>query len=202
MGRTLRSFLFVSFFAASLSTAALAQAVVPGSFEVSANGGITNISGVDNKKGHGTFGFDAAYNPASHVAIAAEYNYFMLGSMSENGVTATEHLDLYGAAARFVLLNGRHVVPYVVVAGGGIHDSASASDDNVSVNASRSGAYFGVGGGVSIYATHRLGIRPEFRYDHDHFDATTVDDVAVAGEGQNVARASFAIFYQFGGHGR
>jgi hypothetical protein len=183
-----------------------AQGVRSGSIEVSANGGITNLDGIDNKKGHGSFGFAGAYNLTSHLALIGEYNYTMLGSISEivpfeGGITGKEDLQLYGAAARFSLINTRFVVPYVLAGGGGSRDQVSASFENENVSASRSGGYFAVGGGASFYLLHGFGVRPEFRFEREQFASTTVEGIPVSGGGGTVLRATGALFYQFGGRG-
>jgi hypothetical protein len=200
--RAVVTLLFVSL----LSVGARAQGVAPGSFELSGNGGITNLSGVDNKKGHGSFGFAGAYNLTSHLAVVGEYNYLMLGSLSEVGedetVTASENLQMYGAAVRFSLINTRFVVPYVLAGGGGNSIRAKVSAGSENATGSESGGYGAVGGGVSFYAGHGFGIRPEFRYERQQFPSTTVDGEAVTGGGQNDMRGTVALFYQFGGRGR
>ena len=191
------SFLFLS----ALSVCSRAQGVMRNSFDVSANGGITNLDGVDNKKGHGSFGFAAGYSAGSRATLSAEYNYLMLGSLTVNGATGKEDLQLYGAGLRIAIVNTRLVVPYVVVAGGGNRLGATATSGGASSSASQSGGYFGAGGGVSLYVGHGFGVRPEFRYERQQFKATTVGGFSVAGGGQNDVRATVALFYQFGGRG-
>jgi opacity protein-like surface antigen len=193
-----------------LPLGAQAQGVKSGSIELSANGGITNLNGIDNKRGHGSFGFAGAYNLTSHLALIGEYNYIVLGSRSEDvlsdGVSAgtltgKEDLQLYGAAARFSLINTRFVVPYVLVGGGGNRVQATATFQNQTISGSESGGYFAVGGGASFYLSHGFGVRPEFRYERQQFAGTTIEGIAVSGSGGNDLRATGALFYQFGGRG-
>ncbi len=190
---------------------ALAQGLKSGSIDLSANGGITNLNGVDNKKGHGSFGFAAGYNLTSHLAVVGEYNYIMLGSLSEEVLeagfpagmlTEKEDVQLYGAAVRFSLINTRFVVPYVVVGGGGNRVEATATFQGQTISASDSGGYVGLGGGASFYLFHGFGVRPEFRYERLQFPATTIEGVVVSGGGDNDLRATAALFYQFGGRTR
>jgi hypothetical protein len=183
---------------ASLSRPGAAQGIAAGSFEVSGNGGITNLSGVDSKKGHGAFGFTGVYNLTRDVAVGAEYNYLMLGSLSENGVTANENLQMYGALARVTVFSNRFVAAYAVLSGGGNRLHATASAGNVSDSASQTGGYFSAGGGVSIFLGHGFGIRPEYRYERQQFAATTVDGTPISGGGQSDMRGTVALFYQFG----
>ncbi len=189
---------------------AKAQGVTRGSIDLSANGGITNLNGVDNKKGHGSFGFAAGYNLASHVALIGEYNYIMLGSLSQEvfeagfpagTLTEKEDVQLYGAAVRFSLINTRFVVPYVLVGGGGNRVQATATFQGQTISASDSGGYVALGGGASFYLFHGFGVRPEFRYERLQFPATTIQGVTVSGGGDNDLRATGALFYRFGGRG-
>jgi opacity protein-like surface antigen len=206
ISRTPALLLLSLLFFVALPLGATAQGVRSRSIEVSANGGITNLNGIDNKKGHGSFGFAGAYNLTSHLAVIGEYNYTMLGSTSENilgeGVLAgKEDLQLYGAAVRFALINTRFVVPYVLAGGGGDRRHETASFENESVSGSESGGYFAVGGGASFYLSHGFGVRPEFRYEREQFASTTIEGISVSGGGGNDLRATGALFYQFGGRG-
>jgi len=189
---------FLGLSLAAVSGSSAAQGIAPGSFEVSGSGGITNLNGVDSKKGHGAFGFDAAYNLDRYAAVGAEYNYLMLGSLTQSGVTENENLQMYGALARFTLFSNRVVAPYVVVSGGGIRLHATASSGNVSVSASQTGGYISAGAGASIFVGHGFGIRPEYRYERQQLAATTIDGTPVSGGGQNDMRGTVALFYQFG----
>lgn len=206
MSTILRKPIFALLLFVALPFGVKAQGVRSGSIELSANGGITNLNGIDNKKGHGSFGFAGAYNLTSHLALIGEYNYTMLGSTSEyifdqGTITGKEDLQLYGGAARFSLIYTRFVVPYVLAGGGASRDHAMASFQNESVSASRTGGYFAVGGGASFYLSHGFGVRPEFRYERLQFAAATIEGISVGGGGTNGLRATGALFYQFGGKG-
>jgi hypothetical protein len=182
----------------SVSRVSSAQGIAAGSFEISGSGGITNLNGVDSKKGHGAFGFTGMYNLTRDVAVGAEYNYLMLGSLTEGAVTENENLQMYGALARVAIFSNRFVAPYAVLSGGGNRLHASASEGNESASASQSGGYISAGGGVSIFLGHGFGIRPEYRYERQQFAATTIDGTPVSGGGQSDMRGTVALFYQFG----
>jgi hypothetical protein len=175
--------------------------VVRDSVDLSANGGITNLDGVDNKKGHGSFGFAAGASATRHLTLSAEYNYLMLGSLTVNGETGKEHLQIYGVGVRVAVINTRLLVPYVLLGGGGNRLSATVTEGSVSASASQNGYYFAAGGGASFYGGHGFGIRPEFRYERQQLTTTTAGGISFAGGGQNDLRATVALFYQFGGKG-
>jgi hypothetical protein len=195
----LKSFCVSTIFLLAVSGTVQAQGAASGSGEVSGNVGFSSPQGADNNRGHVFFGASAAYNLSPVIAVGFEYKYQMLGSLTEDGVTASEHLQFFGPVARFSFANSSHVVPYVLVDGGYTSLHATATAGSVTASASQSGAYFGGGGGASIYIGTNWGIRPEFRYDRLHFDATTVDGEAVASSGANDAQGSVALFFQFGG---
>jgi hypothetical protein len=180
------------------SGVARGQGVAAGSIELAGNVGFSSLKGADSDR-HVVFGGSGAYNLSQLVAIGFEYSYNPLGSLTEDGATASEHLQLYGPVARFSLAESNRVVPYVLVAVGGSSLEAVASDENVSVSAAQHGYYFGAGGGVALYAGSQWGIRPEFRYERQQFNATTIDGDQVASYGQNEYQGSVALFYQFGG---
>ncbi|HEV2646905.1 MAG TPA: outer membrane beta-barrel protein [Acidobacteriaceae bacterium] len=180
------------------SVTAQAQGIATGSGEVTANLGFSSVKGTDNGR-HPFFGFSGAYNVAPFAAVGFEYNYHPLGSVSDSGFTGSEHMQLLGPVVRFSLPQATRVVPYFLVDGGYVSDHASVSGQGVSIGATRSGGYFGLGGGASIYAGNNWGVRPEFRYDREHFGATNVQGVSIASSGQNDVQFSGAIFYQFGG---
>jgi hypothetical protein len=198
MRRTIKSFCVSTLFLLALSTSALAQGIAAGSGELAGNVGFSNLKGADNNR-HASFGGSIVYNLAPAAAIGFEYNYLMLGSSNQGGVNVSGHLQLYGPVARFSFAPSNRVVPYVLLAAGGANLSAAASSGNVTVSASQSGFYFGTGGGASIYLNSNWGIRPEFRYERQQFNATNIQGIAVASSGQNYAEGSVALFYQFGG---
>jgi hypothetical protein len=183
---------------ASVSRVGSAQGIAAGSFELSGNGGITNLTGVDSQKGHGAFGFTGVYKLNQYVAVGAEYNYLSLGSLSVTGITENGNLQMYGALARAAIFSNRFAAPYVALSGGGNRLHATASAGNVSDSASQKGGYFSAGGGVSIFLGHGFGIRPEYRYERQQLAATTVNGTPVSGGGQNDMRGTVALFYQFG----
>jgi len=203
-------------FVAATSVVAVAQGVVPGSVEVSGNAGGDNQKGTDNK-GHVNFGFGAAYNLSKPVTVGFDYAYQPLGTgdagvgngVDDYALSAKEHLQLFGGMARFSLLKNRHAVPYVVLAGGGVTLSANVTVTGYgpgaisgSSSGSQSGGYAGGGGGVSVFLTHHLGLRPEVRYERLQFHSTDIDGYYAHGNGTNEVEGTLAVFYQFGGYRR
>ena len=195
---TLKSFCVSMIFLLAVSSPAWAQGIAAGSGEVTGNIGFSNLKGVDNGR-HASFGGSGTYNFSELIGVGFEYNYQMMGSETISGVTGTEHMQTYGAVARFALAKSTRVVPYVLVAAGGESMRDVVSAGNLSVSASQSGYYVGFGGGASIYAGTNWGIRPEFRYERQQFTATTIDNISVGAFGQNYVQGTVAIFYQFGG---
>jgi Outer membrane protein beta-barrel domain len=175
-----------------------AQGISTGSGEASGNIGFSNLKGADNNR-HVTFGGSALYNLSPVAGLGFEYHFAPMGSLTQGGVTATGHMQLFGGVARFSLTDSSRVVPYVVVAAGGNSLHAAASAGNITVSASQNGFYGGFGGGASIYAGTNWGIRPEFRYVREHFNSTSIQGISVSSFGQNDYQGSVAVFYQFGG---
>jgi len=185
----------------------LAQGPKRNSVDVSVGGGYaylnTSDSGTDDgKKHHATLDTSISYNLLKTVSIGFEYTLTPLDNETIDGVNFTEHLHNYGAVARFGLLPNRFVVPYVLVAGGGLRLEDHASQGNESASIKQPGNYFGAGGGANIYLGHGLGVRPEFRYQRQTLNNTTIDGFAVQGSGKNEAFLTGSIFYQFGGRGK
>jgi hypothetical protein len=187
----------------TLSTPLRAQ-VLAGSVDVSGNVGFSNLSGDETVDGnhHVAFGGSGAYNFAEMGAIGFDYSYQMLGSETLSGVSVSGHIQNYGGVYRAYLTKSSRVVPYVLVAGGGLSETEAASAGSIKVSVSQNGYYIGFGGGASIYAGPNWGIRPEFRYERQHFSATTVDGVSLAAYGQNYALGTISVFYQFGGRAK
>jgi Outer membrane protein beta-barrel domain len=195
----------------ALPIVAKAQGVMAHSIEVSGNGGITNEYGANGNHGHATYGFAGAYNLTRHLAVVGEYSNVDLGSESEDvapgqQVTGSEDVQLYGGAVRYALINTRFFVPYVLVGGGGdnLHVSVSTPlfPGDRSIEASESGGYVSLAGGVSLYAGHGFGIRPEFRYNRQQYGSTSVEGLSTQGSSENDLRVTVAVFYQFGGSPR
>jgi opacity protein-like surface antigen len=198
MRRTLKSLCVTTTLVLAFSAGANAQGLAAGSFEASGNVGFSNLKGVDNDH-HASFGGEVAFNLAKTTAIGFEYNYLGLGSVSVSGATASGHLQTYGPVARFSFAATSRVAPYVLLAAGGANLTAVASEGNIKVSASQGGYYFGFGGGAAIYLGDNWGIRPEYRYERQQFNATTVSGQNIASSGQNYSEGSIALFYQFGG---
>jgi hypothetical protein len=197
MRYTFKSFCSSMVFLLAVS-AVHAQGISTGSGELAGNVGFSNLKGADNNR-HVTFGGSALYNLTPVAGVGFEYHFAPMGSLTEGGVTATGHMQLFGAVGRFSLIDSGRVIPYVLVAAGGNSLHAAASAGNVTVSASQNGFYFGFGGGASIYAGNNWGIRPEFRYVREHFNSTSIQGISVDPFGQNDYQGSVALFYQFGG---
>jgi hypothetical protein len=194
---TYKSFCVSLMFLLAVS-AACAQGVSSGSADISGNVGFSNLKGVDGNR-HVNFGGTGLYNLNEITGVGFEYTYQDMGSLTQGGVTGSEHLQLFGPVARIALAKSDRVVPFVAAAVGGASLHAVASAQNVSVGASQNGFYFGFGGGATIYAGNNWGIRPEFRYERQHFNSTSIDGIAISSFGQNDAQGTVALFYQFGG---
>jgi hypothetical protein len=123
----------------------------------------------------------------------------MLGSETASGITVSGHIQSYGAVYRGYLSKSSRVVPYVLVAGGGLSETAVGSAQGAKVSISQNGEYFGFGGGASIFVDPSWGIRPELRYERQQFSAETVDGSSFAAYGQNYVLGTISVFYQFGG---
>ena len=176
------------------STAAVAQA---NSLEVAAGGGLASFHSEGTTTNKGKFDASASYNVLSGFSIGFEYGYSPIQNLSAsaNGytVSGTDHLNSYGAVIRAGLLPHFRIDPYVVFAGGGVKETASATASgygvSVTESASQSGGYAGIGGGVNAYITPHFGVRPEVRYQYVHIDGDHVNEVDITG----------TIFYTFGG---
>jgi opacity protein-like surface antigen len=189
----------ILFFLAVCSTSR-AQGIAAGSGEASGAFGYAHVNGVASKN-HLSFGGSGLYNLNPIVAVGFEYNYTPLGSETISGITGSEHLQTYGGVARFSLSKSSHIVPYALVGFGDVNGKAEiiASPEGVSASASQNGFYFAFGGGATIFAAPRWGIRPEFRYERQQFGATNINGSVSAAFGENDIQATVSVFYQFGG---
>lgn len=166
--------------------------------EVAAGGGLASYHN-DGSANKGKFDASVSYNVVSNFSVGFEYGFSPIASLNENisgaQVSASEHLNSYGAVARIGLFKAAHVEPYAVIAGGGAKLSASATANggggNFTASASDNGGYFGLGGGVSAYLTPHIGVRPEVRYQYVHIDGDHLNEIDITG----------SIFYTFGGAG-
>jgi len=175
--------------------------VADGSGEVSGTIGFNNLAASETVDGyhHVNFGGSIAYVISNMGSIGFEYGYQSLGSETQSGATVSGHIQSYGGVYRGSLIPSGREIPYLLVAGGGLSETAIASAGNVKVSATQNGSYFGFGGGVSVYAGPNWGIRPEFRYERQHFLATTIDGYSVAASDQNYVMGTVSVFYRFGG---
>jgi hypothetical protein len=185
----------------------LAQGPKRGSVDVAVGGGYAYLNTSDDgtndgKKHHATLDTSISYNVLKAVSVGFEYTFTPLDNETINGINFTEHLHNYGAVARVALLPNRFLVPYVLVAGGGLQLKDQATQGNVTGSIKQSGGYFGAGGGANVYLGHGFGVRPEFRYQRQTLSDTTIDGIAVKGSGKNEAFLTGSIFYQFGGRGK
>jgi opacity protein-like surface antigen len=213
MSSSFKKCLVVLLFPLVLSSAAWAQGVASGSLEVSARVDVSSLNGITGHHADVGSGYGVAYNLDKYVAVGFDYDYLSLGSLSTYAsdgfnifqVKESEHLQTFDGTVRVSLLKTRFAVPYVVGSAGAVSLAASAkvvgtSGAEGNDSASQHGASFGAGGGVSLYVTRHIGIRPEVRYERQQFKATTIDNIQIQGGGVNDARASVGVFFQFGGH--
>jgi hypothetical protein len=185
---------------------ALAQAPRGGSAEVAVGGGYSYLNLGDatdttEPKNHGIFNAQASFNVTHRFSVGFEYAYSPLDTVVYENVTGTEHLQNYGAVARVGIFNAHVLMPYFVLAGGGLELTDKATQGNVSVSASQSGGYLGAGFGVNGYLGHHVGVRPEIRYQRQELSGQTESGVYFAGSGRNQVNATVDLFYTFGGRG-
>jgi len=173
------------------SISALAQG---GKGEVVGFGGGTSLSGGAGT--HGLFGGSAGARLTDHMHVFGEFAVVPLATASATmeGVTAngSEKLYNFGGGVDYSFGSSERAVPYVLVAGGLSHDSASATANaagyTVTVGASANAAYYGAGGGMRLYIGKKWGIKPEVRFQR------------YTGSGSSTIGVDFAVglFYQFG----
>ena len=173
------------------------QGVVPRAGDLSVSAFSNNQDGIDGKK-HVGIGAAYTYNLSRSVSVAAEYSYQGMGSVSASiggySVSGSERYQKFGGAARWNLGNAHHIVPYFVVGAGYLHGSARASVSGYgSASASGNGDYAGGGGGINLFLTRNMGIRPEFRYERGEFYSNGQS------AGTNVPVYGASVFFQFGG---
>jgi hypothetical protein len=169
-----------------------------GAGDVSFNAGFGNLNGIDNNR-HTSFGGSGGVN-SGRAAIAGEYSYLPMGSITGSGVVGKENLQQFGVALRLSLLGRARANPYFLVAGGFDRLTATASSSGLSARASQSGGYVGLGGGANLLLALHWGIRPEFRWERQQFAATRVGGIDVAGGGLNDVRGTVGLFYTWGGN--
>lgn len=198
MRRTFKSLSGLFTILLTASSPVWAQGIAAGSGEVAGTIGISSIKGVDANR-HLLYGFSGFYNVTPWLALGGDYIYQSMGSQTLSGVTGSGHLQLIGPVARFSVDATSTVLPYVLVGGGALNYHAAVSSGNLSIGASQNGLYFVTGGGASIYASERWGIRPEFRYARLHFNSNTIQGITVPTYGENDYQGTVTIFYQFGG---
>jgi hypothetical protein len=195
---TFKSFCVSITFLLAVSLPALAQGIARGSGEASGTFGYAHVNGVTSYN-HFVLGGSAFYNINQYFAAGFEYKYTPLGSETIGGVNGTEHLQTYGGAARFAFSGSGRAVPYAVVGFGAVDEKAIASYQGVSESASQGGYYVSFGGGATIFGGQNWGVRPEFRFERQQFDGTSVGGLPVAAFGQNDVQGTVSVFYQFGG---
>ena len=196
---TLKSFCVSLVFLLAVSSPVWAQGIAAGSGEVTGNFGYAHVNGITSKN-HVSFGSSVVYDLNQIVALGGEYNYQPLGSETiYPGITGTAHLQTYGGVARFSLTKSPSVVPYALAGFGGTDLSTAVSVQNITFGVSQKGCYFASGGGATIFACPRWGIRPELRYERQQFNSTTIGVDSVGSFGQNDVQATVSVFYQFRG---
>ena len=169
-----------------------------GKVEVAGFGGGTTIAGGVGT--HAVVGGSASIRVIEHLHIFGEFSLVPLASTSlsdsSTGVTVNAHgtdrLYNFGGGVDYGFGSSKRVVPYVLVAAGVGHESASAtataSGYSATVNMTSNSVYLGVGGGVRLYAGDHWGVKPEFRFQR----------YTASSGGSNSAVFTVGLFYQFG----
>lgn len=165
-------------------------------------GGIT----IDQGGGtHGVVGGTVGAEIVEKLRVFGELGYAPLGKASFAGniegvnvmSVASAKLYNFGGGIDYSFGSSKSkAAPYVVAALGVGHQSLSAtgvagsgtSRVTVDLSDSVNAVYFGVGGGVRLYAGKSWGIKPEFRYQRYH----------AADGSNNSALYTVGLFYQFG----
>jgi hypothetical protein len=168
--------------AITLSSAAPAQTVLPGSVDFAGSMVFNSYSGLNGR--HVAYSVNGGYNLWSNLAVIGEYGYQTLGSTLAN----KESIELIGAGARYYFKQSGRIAPYAVGAAGfaDFNNNAVGTGNTVSGHA----GYFGAGGGASIYFGDNWGLRPELRYQRELFELSNAF---------NSVQGSVSLFYQFGG---
>jgi len=178
-------------FLATTTCAAFAQNAA-GSVEAAGTAGYAHFSGLSDS--HFILGASAFYNFNKTVAVGFEYTYASLGSENLGGVNLSGHKQSFGGAGRFSMGKSRRVVPYFLAGFGGVTEKGTGSAGGFTESSSPSGYYYAIGGGASLFASSQWGVRPEFRYERQQFDASTGTNAY----GQNDVQVIVSAFYQFG----
>lgn len=192
--KSIKHLLLASVILLGSAVAASAQA---NTAEVAAGGGWASFHANGNTSNKGQFDASVSYNFLSNVAVGFEYAYIPVESLSTNvsgySVTGNEHLNTFGGVARFGLTREVKVQPYVLIAGGGLRDTATvkATSGGVTQSASQSqsGGYFGFGAGLNARLGGGFGFRPEVRYQRVSDNGTKLNEFGLTGQ----------LFYTFGG---
>jgi hypothetical protein len=173
-----------------------------------ASGEITGFGGGASFPGgggsHAVAGGSAAYLIGGGLRVFGEFSYVPMGSTSfsanSGGVAVqgqvSEKLLNYGGGIDYSFGKSERIVPYMLVAVGAGHLTASGTGTgtvgNTTASASAAvamnGVNFGAGGGVRFYAGKHWGFKPEFRYQR----------FVSSGGGQNEVYITGGVFYQFG----
>jgi len=179
------SAMFLLFFSAPARTQVLAH-----SAEVAGTIGYdhTVYSPPDGPTSTHFFGASGGYNLTSQVTVLGEYKY---DPLNFSGGSITYHNQLFGGAARYNILSSKKIVPFAVFGAGSFRMTASEG----SLTESNNGYYVNFGGGASIYLANNWGVRPEFRWERQHVNLTSMEVIG------HVSNVSGSIFYQFGGRG-
>lgn len=192
--KNFKNFAIASVLLLGSAVAASAQA---NTVEIAAGGGLASFHSNGQTSNKGQFDASISYNLLSNVAIGFEYAYTPIDSLNTTisgvSVKANEHFNTFGGVARFGFTREVKVQPYVLVAGGGLRDtiSATASQGNASYSASQSesGGYVGFGAGLNARLGGGFGVRPEVRYQHLSENGSGLNELSITG----------SLFYTFGG---
>ena len=146
---------------------------------VNANGWDGSVTGYFNKWIGVTGDFGGAYE--SNVTI--------------NGVSTPISGKVYTYAGGPVLAFRKGPIhPFVHVLFGGVHLSASVSEDGESASQSQSGFATLVGGGADIKINRIMAVRGQFDWVYTHFGSSPINGNVAYGESGNVRVATGIVF--------
>lgn len=170
-------------FVACMSSAVLAQAILPRSYDVAGTIGFNSHGGIDGDM-HPSYGLSGAYNRWGNLAAIGEFEYQPFGAT----LAQRQTIQTVGGGFRYYIKPSARLVPYATATGG--FARLATNQVGTGINKSEKDGYFAIGGGASFYVAESWGIRPELRYRNEFVGLRyPVKEV----------QGSISLFYQFGG---
>jgi hypothetical protein len=155
--------------------------------DFSGNFGFSSEGGLDGNR-HMTYGGAGAWDRFGRIAVLGEYEWQPQGAT----LSYKQAQSLIGFGGRYYVTESKRLPVYVVAAGG--YDHALLDGVGTGQNKNSNGGYIGFGGGVSMYLTENLGVRPEVRYQYE--------GVGTTGGGFNSVTGTVSVFFQLGGEAK